>query len=950
MAWILMENAGALPPDGGVMAVTIDKIPVALYRFGEDYLATGNVCTHQYALLSDGFVEDGCVECPLHQAVFDLRTGKALSGPVSKDLETYAVKVEDGQVFVDVTRPAEISEAPAANRIAMAEERDQRCFAIVGGGQAAASAARALRDAGFTGTVKLFAREQALPYERPPLSKAILLGEAPLHGPTLLDGPAAEQLDIELHLGVTVTAIDAERKTLTAGDGETHAYDQLLLATGATPRPLPIPGADLSAVHSLRTLEDAIAFKRALQPGRHIAIIGSGFIGLEVASAARQRGCEVTLVEAAPRICSRALHPMAALRVHKLAERNGVRILTDVQTTAFEAADGGVALKLNNGDTLRADSVLVGIGVIPETALAESLDLEIDNGIVVDRFGRTGLEGVFAAGDAAVTRRDDGTLLRLESWQNAQEQAAAAARTMAGQDTAHDAVPWFWSDQFAHNIQMLGLPTADDRMIAKPGSNGAETLYFHNGERLTGVIAFNDPGAIRRGREWLRRGLSVDALNRLLENTAGAAGDARLPAPLRRGTMSDLSNYYVWPREGLTRVPDWVYTDPYIFELEVERIFHGPTWNYVALEVEIPNAGDFKQSNVGPTPVVVSRDEDGDINVFVNRCSHRAAQFCRDLRGNTEEFVCPYHQWSYDLKGNLAGVPFRRGVDGKGGMPKDFKTCDHGPTKLKVTTRHGVVFASFDHDMKPLEDYLGPDMLREFDATFDGRELKLLGYYRNSLPGNWKLYHENLKDPYHATLLHTFLVSFGLLVAGNKSQMICDETGLHGAMASAKSDGTNVSEENRKEMRAYRPEFQLEREDMLNFIPEFDSEWSVTMLTVWPNLIVQREMNTLGVRQIVPSGPDEFVMNWTMFGFADDDEEMTRHRLRQGNLMGPAGFLGLEDNEAIKFVQDGMKRTQPGEHLVALDPDTPAGTSDTLISEAAIRAMYQSWRQALDIE
>ena len=187
-------------------------------------------------------------------------------------------------------------------------------------------------------------------------------------------------------------------------------------------------------------------------------------------------------------------------------------------------------------------------------------------------------------------------------------------------------------------------------------------------------------------------------------------------------------------------------------------------------------------------------------------------------------------------------------------------------------------------------------------------------------------------------------------MAGNKSQMICDETGLHGAMASAKSDGTNVSEENRNEMRAYRPEFQLEREDMLNFIPEFDSEWSVTMLTVWPNLIVQREMNTLGVRQIVPSGPDEFVMNWTMFGFADDDEEMTRHRLRQGNLMGPAGFLGLEDNEAIKFVQDGMKRTQPGEHLVALDPDTPAGTSDTLISEAAIRAMYQSWRQALDIE
>lgn len=161
MAWTPVKGADALSPDGGVMAVTIDKIPVALYRFGEDYLATGNICTHQFALLSDGFVEDGCVECPLHQARFDVRTGKALSGPVNKDLDTYAVKVEDGQVFVDVTRPAEIAETPADNRIAMTEQRDQRCFVIVGGGQAAASAARALRDAGFTGTVKLFAREQA---------------------------------------------------------------------------------------------------------------------------------------------------------------------------------------------------------------------------------------------------------------------------------------------------------------------------------------------------------------------------------------------------------------------------------------------------------------------------------------------------------------------------------------------------------------------------------------------------------------------------------------------------------------------------------------------------------------------------------------------------------------------------------------------------------------------
>jgi len=402
-----------------------------------------------------------------------------------------------------------------------------------------------------------------------------------------------------------------------------------------------------------------------------------------------------------------------------------------------------------------------------------------------------------------------------------------------------------------------------------------------------------------------------------------------------------------WPAEGLSRIPDWVYTDQGVYEREVERIFHGRTWNYVALEAELPQPGCFVRSAVGPTPVVVARAEDGSINVFENRCSHRAAEFCRSLRGQTKEFVCPYHQWSYDLKGNLQGVPFRRGVNKKGGMPADFKPQDHNPRKLAVTTRRGVVFASYCHDMEPLEDYLGPEILAEFDATFDGRPLKILGYYRNTLPGNWKLYHENLKDPYHATLLHTFLVTFGLLVAGNKSSMLCDATGRHGVMASAK--GGEVKAEDQKEMRAFRAGMTLQEPGIMNFVEEFDSPWSVTMQTIWPNLIVQREMNTLGVRHIVPEGPNQFTMIWTMFGFEGDSEEMTRHRLRQGNLMGPSGFLGLEDNEAIKFVQDGMIRSRGGEHLVALDPQTPTGTSDTLISEAAIRAMYQHWREVMEL-
>jgi phenylpropionate dioxygenase-like ring-hydroxylating dioxygenase large terminal subunit len=405
----------------------------------------------------------------------------------------------------------------------------------------------------------------------------------------------------------------------------------------------------------------------------------------------------------------------------------------------------------------------------------------------------------------------------------------------------------------------------------------------------------------------------------------------------------------VWPNDDLSEIPDWIYTDQRIYDLEVEKIFHGRTWNYVALEAEVPEPGHFIRSNVGPTPVVVARADDGSINVFENRCSHRAAEFCRELRGRTKEFVCPYHQWSYDLKGNLAGIPFRRGVNGKGGMPSDFKSADHGPRRLKVTTHRGVVFASYAEDIEDLAAYFGPEILKEFEATFDGRKLKLLGHYRHSLPGNWKLYHENLRDPYHATLLHTFLVTFGLLSPGNRSLMLMDERGRHGYMASSKSDAKNMSSDTKKEMRAYKEGMTLKESRFMDFIEEFDSPWSVIMATIWPNLIIQREMNTLGIRHIVPTGPHEFIMKWTMFGFESDDEEMTRHRLRQGNLMGPAGFLGLEDNEAIKFVQDGMQRVPNGKHLVKLDPAHPAGSSETVISESAIRAMYKYWRQEMNI-
>ena len=417
------------------------------------------------------------------------------------------------------------------------------------------------------------------------------------------------------------------------------------------------------------------------------------------------------------------------------------------------------------------------------------------------------------------------------------------------------------------------------------------------------------------------------------------------------GSKNIPADQCIWPEDKLHTVPDWVYTSQSIYDREMARIFHGKTWNFVALEAEIPNPGDYKRSYVGATPVVVARAEDGSVNVFENRCAHRGAEFCRKNQGNANEFVCPYHQWSYTLKGDLQGIPFKRGVNKEGGLPRDFKNAEHGLRKLHVTTHHGVIFASYSTEVEPIEAYLTAEMLEDFNVIFPGKPLRILGYYRNELPCNWKMYHENLKDPYHATLLHSFLVVFGLLVAGNKSQMFVDPVhGRHGYMASAKSEDkyAAVSEENKKEMRSYVDTLRLKDERFLNFIKEFDSPWSVTMQTIWPNLIVQREMNTLGVRQIIPNGPNSLIMQWTMFGYADDSEETLRHRLRQGNLMGPAGFLGLEDNEAMKFVQEGVRRSTTDTSIIKLDANK-MGTSNTLISEAAIRSMYDYYRKVMDL-
>jgi salicylate 5-hydroxylase large subunit len=400
-----------------------------------------------------------------------------------------------------------------------------------------------------------------------------------------------------------------------------------------------------------------------------------------------------------------------------------------------------------------------------------------------------------------------------------------------------------------------------------------------------------------------------------------------------------------WPAEGIARVPYWAYSDPEIYAREQARIFCGPSWSYVALEAEIPNAGDWKRTFIGDKPVVVVRDGEGGLNVVENRCAHRGVQFCQRHLGNAPEIVCPYHQWTYDLKGNLIGVPFRRGVKKQGGMPADFDPREHGLRRLQVHARHGVVFASFADVVEPFEAYLGESILKLFDRVFDGRALSILGYSRQLIPANWKLMFENIKDPYHASLLHVFLVSFGLFRADSPSKVQMDPTGRHGALISWK--GEEKKSDDHTEMRAFHEGFKLNDPQMLQPVREFP-EYTVVMTTLWPNLIIQQQSNTLAMRQLVTRGPGEFELAWTFFGYASDDEEMRKRRLRQANLMGPSGFVSADDSEVMKFSQAGIGPYPDAAGVMEMGgrewQDEPH-----IVTEATIRAFYDYYRKVMEL-
>ena len=382
---------------------------------------------------------------------------------------------------------------------------EDQTFAIVGAGQAGGWAAKTLRDEGFGGRVLLIGDEKYPPHERPPLSKEVLLGDAEKETCFLWPPTVINEANIEMRMGIHVTEIKPEAHSLILTDGEHIVWDKLMIATGGRATALPADGADLDGVFTLRTIDDAEAIRASLNEHTTVLIIGAGWIGLEVASAARKRGAKAIVIKRADRVCERALAPDMSQWLHDLHVRNGVEIRCGVSIDYFEGDDKLERAVMTDGIVIDCDIAVIGIGLTPNVELAQAAGLEVNDGIVVDERGQTSHPDIYAAGDnanhpnALLGRR-----IRLESWENAQNQAICAAKAMLGQENTYAEIPWFWSDQYDANIQLMGLPETWDETVVRGNRDKGEFVEFYlkNGQ-IEGAAAINNPRDLRFTRRMM---------------------------------------------------------------------------------------------------------------------------------------------------------------------------------------------------------------------------------------------------------------------------------------------------------------------------------------------------------------------------------------------------------------------------------------------------------------
>ena len=402
-----------------------------------------------------------------------------------------------------------------------------------------------------------------------------------------------------------------------------------------------------------------------------------------------------------------------------------------------------------------------------------------------------------------------------------------------------------------------------------------------------------------------------------------------------------------WPAEGATRVPYWVYQDEDIYTAEQERIFRGPTWNYLCLEAELPEPKSFITTFVGDMPVVVARGPDGALHAWENRCAHRGALVCMQPRGKAERFSCIYHNWTYDHAGNLTNVAFRRGIGGKGGMPAEAKPESQSPKKLRVESVNGLVFGTLSKDVSSLETYISPQIMTRLRRVLK-KPLKVLGVYTQVLPNNWKLYMDNVKDTYHASLLHLFFTRFRINRLTQGGGVFVSPDGAHHCTYTEMIEDKGDAYEKDGMRSAGSQAFSLENPEVLEQVDEFGDRVSIQILSLFPGFVLHQIRNSLAARQVVPKGIDRTELHWTLFGFDDDDEAMTRRRLLQGNLVGPAGYISMEDGAATGFVQRGIAGSPDRASVIEMGGSV-IGSGDSRITETAVRGLWKAWRGYMQV-
>ncbi len=475
----------ALLADGAMLLGHVGAEAVLLARQGDEVFAVGASCTHYGGPLSEGLLVGHTVRCPLHHACFDLRTGEPQRPPALNPVPCWHVERQGNRVFVREKRKPPAT-APA---------HSSGSIVILGGGAAGNSAAETLRRDGHIGRITMISADTSVPYDRPNLSKDYLAGSAPEEWLPLRSPEFYTQHNIDLRLGVRAVAINRAERHLELEDGTRQPYDTLLIATGAEPVRLDLPGKDLPHIHYLRSLADSRAIVQKATTARSVVVIGASFIGLEVAAALRARNLDVHVVAPDAIPMQKVLGPEIGNFVRRLHEEHGVQFHLGTTVAAIDPH----RVTLNSGDTLAADLVVVGIGVRPALSLAEQAGLRIDRGVVVDQHLRTGDPHIFAAGDLARWPVADGGSLRVEHWVVAERQGQIAARNMMGRREPFDAVPFFWSAHYDVSILYVGHAEKWDaiEIDGKLEQKDCRATYRHDGKILAIATIGRDLESLR---------------------------------------------------------------------------------------------------------------------------------------------------------------------------------------------------------------------------------------------------------------------------------------------------------------------------------------------------------------------------------------------------------------------------------------------------------------------